>query len=376
MSPQRTIGYYTSWSGYDIPASSLSKLTHLHYSFGSVSFSASTGTYFLDFADLYSDVTGNCVASTVKPPPTCTASDGSKKVALVPLIGATGNCPSSDCTAGNIKLQCNPAVSIDVFNCGRYAYVFGLKEKAPQLRLVLAVGGWENTATFWKAVLPQNVDAFVKSIVSFITAFGWDGIDIDWEQPEKSDTANFTSFLAKLRAAFVAYGPNRFNEQYIISFAAAQYTYQMDAIDKKGVCASVDYINLMNYDIDNAIGGIAGHKTPVFYNTPVALDLPGRSSSVDWMTKQYLTGCKPSQLNVGIVTYTHQWTKVSNTNNGLFQRATGEINTFGPVWKELVNQGVADSSMHFDSCALASYAYVDSTFYSLDDEKSVAAKNW
>lgn len=52
---------------------------------------------------------------------------------------------------------------------------------------ILSLGGWSFSAEpatyhiFRDAVKPSNQDAFVTSVVSFVTEHDLDGIDIDWE---------------------------------------------------------------------------------------------------------------------------------------------------------------------------------------------------
>lgn len=88
-----------------------------------------------------------------------------------------------------------------------------LKKKDPNLKIYLALGGWTfndpgaTNTTF--SILADSVprqNAFMGSLMSFMTTHGFDGLDLDWEYPQAKDRAgrdvdfaNFPQFMAKLK---------------------------------------------------------------------------------------------------------------------------------------------------------------------------------
>lgn len=64
---------------------------------------------------------------------------------------------------------------------GNFAQVFHLKKRNPQLQVLISIGGW--TYSYWisDAVrTPERREVFATSIVRWVTAYGFDGIDMDW----------------------------------------------------------------------------------------------------------------------------------------------------------------------------------------------------
>ncbi|KAL2687924.1 hypothetical protein Neosp_005494 [[Neocosmospora] mangrovei] len=94
-----------------------------------------------------------------------------------------------------------------------YRRLMAQKQKDPELKVYLAVGGWtfndpgptEKTFSDLAASVPRQ-KAFMKSLLSFMSTHNFDGLDLDWEYPQaidrggrKVDYANFPKFMASLK---------------------------------------------------------------------------------------------------------------------------------------------------------------------------------
>lgn len=83
----------------------------------------------------------------------------------------------------------------------------------------ISVGGWSfnddtnspNTRTAFSdmASTAANRQTFIRSLMNFMSNYGFDGVDIDWEYPgaddrggKPADTQNFVALLKEMRAAF------------------------------------------------------------------------------------------------------------------------------------------------------------------------------
>ena len=60
-----------------------------------------------------------------------------------------------------------------------------LKEKNPNLKTFLSIGGWNSGSEQWSwmASDPERRRIFIDSVMRFVSTFGFDGIDFDWEYP-------------------------------------------------------------------------------------------------------------------------------------------------------------------------------------------------
>ena len=87
----------------------------------------------------------------------------------------------------------------------RYAEFNALKERNPELKTLVAVGGWSFGSGNFSAMAADHVmrSKFVTSAVAFLRQHGFDGLDLDWEYPglrggSASDRDNFV-LLCKVR---------------------------------------------------------------------------------------------------------------------------------------------------------------------------------
>jgi chitinase len=105
-----------------------------------------------------------------------------------------------------------------------------LKQAHPQLKVLISVGGWSQSGLFSDVAASAEARThFAESCASFVTAHGFDGLDIDWEFPVEGglptnhtrpdDGLNFTGLLAELRRALVAQGATD-GRRYLLTIAA------------------------------------------------------------------------------------------------------------------------------------------------------------
>jgi chitinase len=94
----------------------------------------------------------------------------------------------------------------------RFAQLLEVAAEFPHLKVMFAVGGWENSQYFSKVVQDRQLRMkFISSVVAVIDRLGLDGVDLDWEYPVTgganegipADKENFVTLLKELRAVLV-----------------------------------------------------------------------------------------------------------------------------------------------------------------------------
>jgi chitinase len=265
------------------------------------------------------------------------------------------------------------------------------KNNYADLKIMIACGGWGGSGGFSDmASTPQTRGIFIESVISFLTKYNIDGIDIDWEYPglpgmgnpyKQEDRENFTALMRELRTAM-----DDTNKRYILTFAAAGWEKYFNYIDLPEVMKYADYINMMTYDLAGGGSPIATHHTNLR-----KMDLTGTGKPANDFFRNRKTrsaeqvidyvmekGVSPEQIVIGCAFYGRTWKGVPPENNGLFQPTKG-------YWRSAVSyseirdkyEDMNGFVRYWDKAAGAPFLYnaADSIFISYDDTASVRLKS-
>jgi GH18 family chitinase len=100
-----------------------------------------------------------------------------------------------------------------------YKRLAALKDRDKELKVLIAVGGWTfndpgPTATVFSDIAKDSnaQRQFIKSVLSFLQTYNFDGIDLDWEYPKaedrsgrKEDYTNFPKLIEKIKKSLRNY---------------------------------------------------------------------------------------------------------------------------------------------------------------------------
>jgi chitinase len=139
-----------------------------------------------------------------------------------------------------------------------YARVTALKRQDPDLKVFIAIGGWTfndpgpTASTFSDIASSEaNQGKFIRSLISFMSDHGFDGVDLDWEYPAADDRngrpedfANFPKFIRNLKSALRSAG----DHDGLSITLPASYWY-LQHFDIKELVKDVDWFNIMSYDL-------------------------------------------------------------------------------------------------------------------------------
>ena len=179
-----------------------------------------------------------------------------------------------------------------------------LRKQNPNLKVLLSVGGWGARGFSGAAATKDTRAVFIQSAQEIIAKYGLDGIDLDWEYPvngawglvesQPADRANFTALLTELRAALG-------HKKLLTIAVGANAESPKNWVDVKAIAPSLDYINLMTYDMAY---GTQYFNSNLYDSTQWPTVAAADKYSADFVVSNYLAaGLKPSQMNLGIGFY-------------------------------------------------------------------------
>ena len=239
--------------------------------------------------------------------------------------------------------------------------------------------------TILQVQVKQFIDLFIKgNVAPGISAAGvFDGIDVDWEFPSASDTANVTLLMREFRKQLNALG--RANHQhYLLTMFGPAGQQNFSNIELARVARTLDYYNVQGYDFHGTWETSTNHASPLFDSKqdPDAAE----NFNIDYTIRAYLQAGVPARkLVMGIPLYARGWAGVPNINHGLYQTSTAAA-PFDPAdylqtpgvetYLTISNATSQGYQRYFDRRRLAVWLYntATQTFWSYDDPITVRLK--
>ncbi|MER6581646.1 glycosyl hydrolase family 18 protein [Nonomuraea sp. NPDC001023] len=327
--PRRIIGYFTSWrTGKNGQPAYLAgnipwgKVTHINYAFAHV--------------------------------------DGSNKIAVDANATATE-------WPGVAGAEMDPAYAYK----GHFNLLNKYKKQYPGTKTLVSVGGWAETGGYFDAngarvpsggfysmttnadgsVNQAGIGTFADSVVAFVRAYGFNGVDIDYEYPTsmkdagnpldwtvanarrsslmKGYAALMKTLRQKLDTAAAADG-----RYYMLTVAAPASGYLLRGMETFQVTQYLDYVNIMSYDLHGAWNEFVGPNAALYddgkdaelakWGVYTAAQYGGLGYlNTDW-AYHYFRGAMPAgRINIGVPYYTRGWKNVNGGANGLWGTSNG-----------------------------------------------------
>ncbi|KAJ7807344.1 hypothetical protein B0H14DRAFT_3091266 [Mycena olivaceomarginata] len=184
-----------------------------------------------------------------------------------------------------------------------WARTTALKKNNVALKVFLSIGGWSfndpPTSNIFSQLVGSdaNTATFIASTLNTLQAYGFDGIDVDWEYPAAfdrggapADKANYVTFMSKVKAAFKP-------RNYGLTFTAPSSYWYLQHFDLPGLMQYADWVNIMSYDLHGTWDG----TDP--YIGSIVLAHTNLTEIEDTLSLFNNVGVNPSQIVLGIGFY-------------------------------------------------------------------------
>ncbi|XP_077514282.1 chitinase-3-like protein 1 isoform X2 [Amblyomma americanum] len=271
----------------------------------------------------------------------------------------------------------------DNYGLGMYEKVNKLKTTHPQLKTLLAIGGWNEGSEKYSrmASTPEGRKRFAQSVSVFLSKYGFDGLDLDWEYPAargggSQDKQNFVLLLEELRSVLNPKG-------LLLTAAVSAGKATVDAAyDVPGIMRYLDYVSVMAYDFFGSWNSYTGHCSPLGareHGSEEEKTLNVESSIRMWLDK----GADRAKLVLGMPLYGRTFTLADPRNDGFLAPTVGP-GPAGPITREAGYLGYneicsqlqssKDWKITRDPRVVAPVAVKGNLWIGYDDAQSLTAK--
>jgi len=220
----------------------------------------------------------------------------------------------------------------DIGEHGLYARTVALKEKNPDLKVLLAVGGWKIGSEPFLPIIESRESwmPWIHNVVHYLRKHGFDGFDMDWEFPGwrgsgPEDRHKFTLFMKDIYQTFAEESEETGQDRLLLTLAAASSAfYSEKAYEQWEIHKYVDYLLVMTYNYHGSGWEMetAHHAALLPHHT----DPEGEQQEfhVLWSIKYWLEfGVPREKVIVGLPTYGLGWKLTDPHNTGVRAPADG-----------------------------------------------------
>src|SRR3982074_2384045 len=196
---------------------------------------------------------------------------------LTHLSYAFGNATPPGCAIADAwadyQTPCLPSVNGDPYTgplYGNFAALQQLKQLHPNLKVLISLIGAPafsaaaSTEAGRQTMVANCIDLFINgNLGGGVSAAGiFDGIDIDWEFPFPSDTANVTLLMKEFRKQLDALGKKN-KKHYLLTMFGPAGEQNFSNIELAAVGKHIDYYNVQGYDFHGTWESTTNHASPL-----------------------------------------------------------------------------------------------------------------
>uniref|UniRef100_A0A5S6Q0U9 Chitin-binding type-2 domain-containing protein n=1 Tax=Trichuris muris TaxID=70415 RepID=A0A5S6Q0U9_TRIMR len=265
-----------------------------------------------------------------------------------------------------------------------YPDIAKLKSRDSNLKTLLSIGGWTFGTQKFKRMAsnPESRRIFVKSAVTYLRRYNFDGLDIDWEYPEnEKDKNSMVMLFQDLMGGFARENVELRRPRLLLTAAVSASHSKIDTVyDVPKLAKLLDFVNLMSYDFHGSWDLTTGANSPLFAHSC------GSCSSSSWSVAGAAAhwnarGMPRKKIMIGLPTYGRGWLLKNASMKSLGSPASGPSSALKYTGEsgiasyyeccEMLSQG---AERYWNNETKTPYLIKDDQWFSYDDEESFVHK--
>ncbi len=241
---------------------------------------------------------------------------------------------------------------------------------AAGVRVIASVGGWDEAADANFRAIAASASlrsAFAGNLEAFCRAYGYDGVDLDWESPrDAADRANQTLMVRAIRETFSAASSPAPSWSLTMAVGGSDWSGRWN--DYAALDEYISFYNLMAYDGHGDWSGHMGHNEPLEPGGDPYDDVSVHAS-VDYLA--VARAVPPAKIVLGLPFYGYRWPTVET-----LYEACSPCHAYQEDYHAIAPLIGAGWTTRWDSAASVPYLTRDDGegVISYDDGLSIAAK--
>jgi len=251
-----------------------------------------------------------------------------------------------------------------------------VRAHAVGVKVLISVGGENSADGFRGATSTANRARFVTNLVKFVTARGYDGIDLDWEPLDAPDAGSYSNLVNELRIALNAISPRP-----LLTAAVGSQPSLFASLQSR-----FDQINLMTYSFSGVYPGwVTWFNAPVYDGGYRFASTGQLVPSADGVVSNFLAhGVAAGKLGIGICFYGNVWSGGNGTSTGGAalprQSWTTAPTVTTAAYSMIMSNYYQPKFYYWDTNAQSAYLSIDQAgsandkFISYDDPSACIAK--
>ncbi|KAJ1655094.1 hypothetical protein IWQ61_005090, partial [Dispira simplex] len=244
-------------------------------------------------------------------------------------------------------------------------------------KILICVGGWTESTFFSPMITKNNRGKFIDSALHMIKALNADGIDFNWEFPDRpgrdgnivDKTMDLPNYMEFIKAMFEGMSKKFGANQKLLTVTTPQTAYgstgPLETVKvNQEFQKSVNYINVMAYDLNGNWGDRTGPNAPLEAPTGDKNSgiIPG---SVDRAVSTWLTSGMPAnKIVVGLAFY------------GRSTYAKVDMRSGGNIYVERDVDRNVTSCTQGDNDGICDWAYIRKHFLDIDFSRAKSGSGW
>ncbi|CAO2599628.1 Acidic mammalian chitinase [Lemmus lemmus] len=205
-----------------------------------------------------------------------------------------------------------------------YEAINNLKTRNLGLKTLLAIGGRQLGPILFVTMVstPESRHSFITSVIKFLRKYGFDGLNLFWQYPgchgsPPRDKHLFTVLIqVSKEGIFEEVSKNKKPRLLVTAAVDGAISTIKSGHEVPQLSQSLDYIQVMTYDLHGAWEGYIGENSPL-YKSPTETGIKAFHNIKCIMDNWKNKGAAPEKLIVGFPAYGHTFILSDSSKTGI-----------------------------------------------------------